>query len=114
MPTTAGSSSAPARMAVWLVFPPLSLANARTVRGPKSTVSDGIRSFASTTTGSVTFSNGSVGWPSRAASTWRSRSMNSVARRRASAAPLSPNRCPASSSRLTKSRTTRLTAYSAE
>ena len=78
MPTTAGISSAPARMAVWLVGPPLSVAKARTVRGEKSAVSDGIRSFASRMTGSVRLPSGLVGWPSSAARTCCSRSTNSV------------------------------------
>ena len=62
-PTTAGISSAPARIAVWLVSPPLSVANAKTVRGVKSAVSDVIRSLARTMTGSVTSCSGSGFWP---------------------------------------------------
>ncbi len=53
---------------MWLVAPPLSVAKARTVRGGKSAVSEGSRSFASTITGSVIFSNGLEGCPNSEAS----------------------------------------------
>ena len=52
-PTTAGISSTPAMMAVWLARPPASVAKAWTVLRVEAAVSLGVRSWARTTTGSL-------------------------------------------------------------